>query len=641
MDEKRRNSDLLTTREAPVVIERNEDGETTAIRAIWATDDPVMMYDMERWAFVPQSLRMDGLESVEQVPMLDSHRRETNADVLGSGRNIHIEESRMTGDLVFDLEDERAVSVERKIRAGHITDVSIGYEVVKQEHVAPRQTATIAGRSYTAGEHGLNVVTAWRAKEISPTPIGADAAAKIRESAARSAGFSSVEEAERKAREQNKNETIMSNTTSAEAPQAGEQQAAPVSSASETRSAPITAAPANDHDRIREIQALGARFHLPEEEIAIAELDGVSIDDFRKQISAQMKERKAAEQIDTSTEIGLSRKEAASFSVRKAILDLRSGRGLSGFEGEVSNATADSLDLDRGSFSCHIPMDVLSYKRDLEAGVAAEGGNTVQTDLSSSMIDLLRNRMTVVEAGATLLSGLRGLVAVPKQDGSSSASWVDEEGSVSETAQSFAQVTLSPQRLSARTVYSDLLLKQSSLAIENIVRDDLMRVIAIELDRTALHGSGVAPEPTGLENTASISTVTFGAAASWAKVLEFEQDIAVGNADFGTMSWITTPEVRGAWKAAEKATNTAQFIWGADNTVNGYRTFVTNQVAGDKVVFGNFSQLLIGSWGSMTVTVDPYSKAQTGQFVTTVSTFSDVAVRHPEAFSFSTDSGAQ
>jgi hypothetical protein len=63
-------------------------------------------------------------------------------------------------------------------------------------------------------------------------------------------------------------------------------------------------------------------------------------------------------------------------------------------------------------------------------------------------------------------------------------------------------------------------------------------------------------------------------------------------------------------------------------------------VAGDKVVFGNFASLLIGSWGSQTVTVDPFSKAQTGQFVTTVSGFYDIAVRHGESFCFSTDSGA-
>jgi len=645
MEEKRFNKEETLTREAPIFVERmhheNDEDSPAPIRATFATDDPVPMFDYAQFRFVPQVLRMDAVAPVNQVPMLDSHRRESNADVIGSGRDIEVSDRKMTGTLVFDMEDPLGAATERKIRNGHITDVSIGYEVLEQEYIAPNTTRSISGVNYEGGSQGLNIVTSWRAKEISPTPIGADGAAKIREQAARAAGFSSVAEAAEKLsakaeQQENKTDKDMSQEKSgATAPEQLEPLAESVGIRS--RSEAITAAPSNDHERIREIAALGKRFDVPQEDIDLAELKGTSVEEFRNSLVSRLESRQSAPQIDQG--IGLERKEVEQFSIRKAILDIRAGRGLQGLEAEVSEATAQKLDLERSPYSLHIPMDVLS-SRDLEAGVAAEGGNTVQTDLGS-MIDILRNRMTVVNAGATLLSGLRGNVALPKQDGAATASWVDEEGSVSETAQSFAQVTLNPQRLSARTVYSDLLVRQSSIAIENFVRDDLMRVTAIELDRTALHGSGVAPEPTGIENQTGVNTVTFGAAATWAKILEFEELIAVDNADFGTMSWITTPEVRGALKGAEKATNTAQFIWGSDNTVNGYRTFVTNQVASDKVVFGNFASLLIGSWGSQTVTVDPFSKAQTGQFVVTCSGFYDLAVRHGESFAISTDSGAQ
>jgi HK97 family phage major capsid protein len=545
----------------------------------------------------------------------------------------------MTGELIFDMEDEKAASVARKIRAGHITDVSIGYEVIKQTHVAPRQTANVSGRSYTAGEHGLNVVTAWRAKEISPTPIGADQAAKIRESAARSAGFSSVEEAERSTQTQTQKKQTMSNNTGAEAPSAGEQQAAPVSSAPEVRSASITATPANDHDRIREIQALGSRFKLPEADIAIAELDGVSVEAFRKQISAQMKERAAAESIESAPEIGLTRKERGAFSIRKALHDLRFRGGLQGFEKEVSLATAERYDLDRSPNSIHLPHDVMSH-RDLEAGVAGEGGNLVATDLSGSMIDILRNRLVTVDAGAQMMTGLQGNIAISKLSASASAAWIDEEGVTADSAQTFAQVTMSPQRLSARTLFSDLLVRQSSQSVENIVRDDLMKLIATEIDRTVIHGSGVAPEPLGVEGSSGVNNVTFTTSATWAKVLDFEELIAADNADFGTMTWITTPAVRAAWKATEKATGTAQFLWAPDNTVNGYRAIVTNQIASNKVAFGNWASAMIGSWGGQTITLDNISLAASGQFALTISGFYDVAVRYGESFTFSTDSGA-
>ena len=171
-------------------------------------------------------------------------------------------------------------------------------------------------------------------------------------------------------------------------------------------------------------------------------------------------------------------------------------------------------------------------------------------------------------------------------------------------------------------------------------RDDLMRLIATEIDRTVLHGTGIAPEPLGIDGETGIGAVTFGAAATFAKILEFESDVATANADFGTMSWVTTPAVRAAWKAISKDAGSGQFLWSDDN-VNGYRALVSNQVASNVVFFGNFASAMVGSWGGQTITLDNVSLAASGQFALTISGFYDVAVRYGESFSVSTDSGAQ
>jgi len=238
------------------------------------------------------------------------------------------------------------------------------------------------------------------------------------------------------------------------------------------------------------------------------------------------------------------------------------------------------------------------------------------------------------------MTGLQGNVAIPKLSASATAAWIDEEGTTADTAQTFAQVTMSPQRLSARTLFSDLLVRQSTSSVETIVRDDLMRLIATEIDRTVLHGTGIAPEPLGIDGETGIGAVTFGAAATFAKILEFESDVSTANADFGTMSWVTTPAVRAAWKAISKDAGSGQFLWSDDN-VNGYRALVSNQVASNVVFFGNFASAMVGSWGGQTITLDNVSLAASGQFALTISGFYDVAVRYGESFSVSTDSGAQ
>jgi len=515
----------------------------------------------------------------------------------------------------------KAQEVWQDIQDGIRSKVSFGYRI---------REAEIEEKSEELGD--LYRATSWEALEISTVSIPADPSVGVGRSESTGNGDPV------KLSDHTSNPDM--DTTQQPADEAAQDK---VRSVAAEPSAPPTidleATRREERDRIREINAIGTRFDLPEGTVANAISEGVSLDDFRARVVSDFKPAPAAP--EPSHEIGLNKDERRTFSLRKAILDVRTGRGLEGLEKEVSDATADQLDLERSDLAINLPFDVTGHgQRDLEVGTAAEGGNVVQTDLGS-MIELLRNRMVVIQAGATSLTGLRGNLSLPKQDGAATASFVDEEGSVTETAQSFAQLALVPHRLAARTVYSDQLLRQSSIDIENFIREDLMRVTAIELDLQAIHGDGGATEPEGIENATGVNSVTFGATATWAKALEFEELIAVDNADVDGMTWITTPEVRGAWKAIERATNTARFLWADDNTVNGYRALVSNQVESDKVVFGNFRDMFLASWGGMSVIVDPYSKAQTGQCVLTVNSFHDVGIRHAESFAISADSGDQ
>ena len=109
------------------------------------------------------------------------------------------------------------------------------------------------------------------------------------------------------------------------------------------------------------------------------------------------------------------------------------------------------------------------------------------------------------------------------------------------------------------------------------------------------------------------------------------------NADIGTLAYLTNARARGALKTTEKASNTAQFIWAPDNTVNGYRCEVSNQVEGtaastEDYFFGNWADLLVGFWSGLDLTVDPYSNSTSGTVRVVALQDVDVAVRHPESF---------
>jgi len=136
------------------------------------------MPDWKRMEMVPEILTARGAEfpSSRQVPFLDSHQRRSIKDQLGSAREITVENGQMSSRLFFRKSSE-ADDALGGVRDGHITDVSVGYDVLKRQYIPAGETQTIGERSYKGP---VNVVTKWRLREVSLTPIGADDQAKLR-----------------------------------------------------------------------------------------------------------------------------------------------------------------------------------------------------------------------------------------------------------------------------------------------------------------------------------------------------------------------------------------------------------------------------------------------------------------------------
>jgi HK97 family phage major capsid protein len=291
--------------------------------------------------------------------------------------------------------------------------------------------------------------------------------------------------------------------------------------------------------------------------------------------------------------------------------------------------------------------------RDMTVGTDADGGYLVATDLlSGSFIELLRNAMMTRALGATIMAGLVGNVAIPRQTGGATAYWIAENGTITESTPALDQVALTPKTVAAYTEYSRRLLKQSSIDVEAFVRGDLAITLALALDLAGINGSGASNQPTGILNTTGIGDVaggTDGLAPAWAHVVELETDVSVANAAMGNLAYLTNAKVRGKLKTTEKASGTAQFVWENSQTpgeglLNGYRAAVSNQVPDNlekgtsgtvcsAIIFGNWRDLIYGLWGALDLQVNPYSLDTTGAVRVTAMQDADVAVRHAESFS--------
>jgi HK97 family phage major capsid protein/HK97 family phage prohead protease len=340
-----------------------------------------------------------------------------------------------------------------------------------------------------------------------------------------------------------------------------------------------------------------------------------------------------------AADLGLSEKESRSFSFLRAINFLanptdRSAREAAAFEIEASEAAAAKLG--RQSRGITIPQDVL--RRDLNVGAATAGGNLVATELDAgSFIDLLRNASALDQAGATVLTGLTGNVAIPRQSGAATAYWVAESGSPTESQQTVDQVSLTPKTVAAYTDYSRRLMLQSSIDVENMVRNDLARVLALKIDAAGLYGTGSNSEPLGLKLTTGIGTENFAAAIpTFAEVVALESDVATANALLGSPVYLMNAAMRGGLKTKAKDAGSGLFVM-EGNEVNGYRGVLSNQVESGDLWFGNFADLIIGYFSGLDLMVDPYTHSTSGTVRVVAMQDVDIAVRHPESFSRGND----
>lgn len=150
--------------------------ETRSLEFVVTTEAPVKMYDWEAGGYVNEVLLAVGMVSPRQVPLLDTHSRYSTAAVLGSVRDLRVEDNQIIGRAFFSSVTE-AEEAFTKYEEGHLTDFSAGYLISDVTRVKKGETAEIAGRTWKGP---VNVVTSWRLKEASCCPIGADAKAKAR-----------------------------------------------------------------------------------------------------------------------------------------------------------------------------------------------------------------------------------------------------------------------------------------------------------------------------------------------------------------------------------------------------------------------------------------------------------------------------
>jgi HK97 family phage major capsid protein/HK97 family phage prohead protease len=399
--------------------------------------------------------------------------------------------------------------------------------------------------------------------------------------------------------------------------------------------------------RVRELTELGKAYNCADKAMQFI-ADGKTAEDLRRELlhdfAAQRGNRPLSEQTRDAN-IGMTDKEVRQFSIMRAIRAMadpqdREARNAAAFEFEASAAAAQRYG--KSPKGIIIPNDVLAA-RDFSTTTPAggPGSNIVATNLlAGSFIELLRKKAWVMRRARTL-AGLVGNVDIPRQNSATQAYWVGEGGAPNKSEPGVDQIAFTPKTVGAYTDITRRLMLQATPDAEALVRDDLLKVMALEIDRVAIYGTGTTNQPLGVKNQSGINAVDFAVAGkpTFEELVAMETAIALDNADVDNMSYAFNAGIRGYAKTALKFPSTAASgtIWEPGNTVNGYATDVSNQIAAGDVFFGNWQDLVIAMWGGLELTVDPYSLSTSGGLRLVALQDVDMNVRHKESFCYGSD----
>ena len=594
------------------------DEEARTVSISFSSEHPV-----ERWFgtevldHAPESVNLGRLN--DGAPLLLGHSWD---DQIGVVENASIGADKVGRALVRFGRSARAQEILQDVIDGIRTKISVGYRI---DEMILEKSDKETGDTYRA--------TRWTPHEISIVPIPADPSVGV--------GRGAEVEHEIVVR------GLPGETPTEESPE--EEREMPDINVEEVRKTEAAA--------VREIIALGEKCGCREDAMKFI-ADGKSPDDFRQFVlESKWGQQGAIREVQDTPDLGLTEKEARSYSFLRAMNAAASGdwKG-AGFELECSRAAAAKLKRDPQGF--FIPHDVMTIdgKRDyVSVGLTNHTGEkTVATDLlAGSFIEMLRNSMMVKQMGARTLAGLVGDIAIPRQTGGATAYWLTEDQNSTDSVQAFDQLTMTPKTISGQTQVTRKLLQQSSIDVENLIRQDLATTLALAIDVTALHSDGTGNRPKGIVGTSGIATVALGAnglAPAYANIVDMETEVAVDNALFGSVGYLTNAKVRGKLKKTFINTTGGETpVWQKGEgpgwgEMNGYRAGVSNQVASNltkgtssgvcsAIFFGNWADLLIGMWGGLDVIVDPYSGSSSGRIKVVMFQDLDMLIRHPESFS--------
>ena len=262
-----------------------------------------------------------------------------------------------------------------------------------------------------------------------------------------------------------------------------------------------------------------------------------------------------------------------------------------------------------------------------DSAVAGVHDNIVETEIQG-ILEPLYAKSVLAQLGVKWYKGLpQGDISVPVM-GKGQVGWAGEIAAASATGNAFTTKKLSPKRLTAYIDISKQLIYQDTVGVEAAIRRDIVNALNDKLEATILGNvAGDSEKPAGIFYNVSPATCD-----TFAKLCALEATIE--NANFtGDMKYLLSPSAKAELRAMAKSSKSTQLVL-EGGEVDGVPAVVTSNVAGKNFIYGDFSNIAVGSWGDIEITIDEYTQAVNGCVRLVINAYFDEVILRPEGLAY-------
>lgn len=224
-----------------------------------------------------------------------------------------------------------------------------------------------------------------------------------------------------------------------------------------------------------------------------------------------------------------------------------------------------------------------------------------------------RPKNLIEELGINYLKECTAFFNYPIMSGSTSK-WVDEGETSNFDDVLFDSVKLEPKRLLSYVEYSKDITLNPQTQIAKAIENDLVNSIYDKVQETMLN------DIFDTANTISIS--------GYSDIVDLE--FSAGTKSIKNGVYIVSPL---AAKKLKQIKNGDTPIY-QNGTINGTKVYETASLSDERIIYGDFSKLLLAQWGVIDITVDDKTAIYMGIIKLTINSYWNWAVTDSNAFLF-------